>query len=65
MGKVLATIFWDHEGDLLLEYCLKGSTVTSASYFSTLIRSQKAIKSKCPGLLKRKIILYDNTTPHH
>ncbi len=49
-GKVLATIFWDHKG-VLLEYCSKGSTMISALYFNTLIRLQKAIKSKHPGLL--------------
>ncbi len=34
-GKVLATIFWDYKGVLLVEYCPKDSTVTSASYFDT------------------------------
>ncbi len=28
VGKVLAIIFWDRKGFLLLEYCPKGSTVT-------------------------------------
>ncbi len=64
-GKVLATIFWDHNGVLLLKYCPASSTVTSVSNFDTLIFSQKTIKSKHPGLLKRKVILlHDNTTPH-
>ncbi len=45
--KVLLAIFWDHQGVLQLEYCLKGSTVTSTSYFDTLICLQKAIQSKC------------------
>ncbi len=52
-GKVLAIIFWDHKG-VLLEYCTKGSIVTSASYFDTLIRLQKAIKSKRTSLLSKK-----------
>ncbi len=65
VGKVLATIFWDHKGVLQLEYFPKGSTVTSASYFDTLIRLQKTVKSKHPGLLKRKVILlHDNSTLH-
>ncbi len=64
-GKVLAIIFWDRKGILLLEYCSKGSIVTSASYFDTSIRLQKAIKSKRLGLLKQKVILlHDNPTPH-
>ncbi len=52
VGKVLTTIFWDRKGVLILEYCGKGSTVTSVSYFDALICSLKAIKSKQPGLLK-------------
>ncbi len=64
-GKVLTTIFWGHKGVLLLEYCRKGSTVTSASYSDTFIRLQKAIKSKWPDLLNRKVILlHENATPH-
>ncbi len=64
-GKVLATIFWDYKGVLLLKYCSKGSTVTSELYFDTLIRLQTRIKSKCPGLSKQKVILlHDNATPH-
>ncbi len=64
-GKVLAIIFWDCKGILLLKYCLKRSAVTFASYFDTLIRSQKAVKSKHPCLLKQKVIhLHDNATPH-
>ncbi len=59
--KVLATIFWDRKDVLLLEYCPKDSNMTS----DTLIRLQKAIKSKHPGLLKQKVILmHDNATPH-
>ncbi len=44
--KVLATIFCDHKDVLLLEYCPKRSTMTSTSYFNTLIRLQKGIKGK-------------------
>ncbi len=63
--KVLATIFWDHKVVLPLKYRPKGSNVTSASYFDTLIRLQKAITSKQPGLLKRKVILlHNNATPY-
>ncbi len=63
-GKVLATIFLDRKSVLLFEYCPKGSTVTYASYFDTLIHLQKAIQSKHPGLLKQKVIfLRENVTP--
>ncbi len=47
---------------LLLEYYPKGSTVTSASYFNTLIHLQKAIKGKHSDLLKWKVNLH-GTTP--
>ncbi len=61
VGKV--TIFWDHTV-LQLKYCQKGSNVGSASYLNTLICLQKVVKSKCPSLLKRKVLLHDNVTPH-
>jgi len=35
-GKVLASIFWDQDGILLIEYLPKGQTI-SAEYYSSLL----------------------------
>lgn len=63
--KVIATIFWDQKGVLLVGYCSKKTTVTSHAYFDTLIRLKNATKSKHPGKLSTKIVLiHDNITLH-
>jgi histone-lysine N-methyltransferase SETMAR len=64
-GKVMATMFWDMKGVLLVEYQEHGRTVTAASYCSLLERLKAAIKNKRPGLLTRGVLLlHDNARPH-
>jgi histone-lysine N-methyltransferase SETMAR len=64
-GKLMATVFWDMNGVLLVEFQEPGRTVTAASYCSLLERLKAAIKNKRPGLLTRGVILlHDNARPH-
>lgn len=64
-GKVMATVFWDMKGVLLIEFQERGRSVTAASYCSLLERLKTAIKNKRPGLLTRGVILlHDNARPH-
>jgi hypothetical protein len=43
-GKVMATVFWDHRGVLLVDFMEKGTTINAASYCATLEWLQAAIK---------------------
>lgn len=64
-GKVMATVFWDMKGVLLVEFHEHGTTVTAASYSSLLGRLKIAIRNKRPGLLTRGVLLlHDNARPH-
>ena len=64
-GKLMATVFWDIQGVLLVEFLEKGTTINAASYCETLSRLRNAIKRKCPGLLTRGVmLLHDNACPH-
>jgi hypothetical protein len=64
-GKLIATVFWDHKGVLLVEFMEKGTTINAASYCATLERLKTAIKRKRPGLLTKGVsILHDNARPH-
>jgi len=65
-GKVMLTIFWDVSGPILVHFQEKGQTVISARYSDMLVSELKpAIRSKCRGLLsKRVLLLHDNTHPH-
>lgn len=57
-GKMLATVFWDCHGIIHLKYCPKGTTITAASYFDTLMQFWNAIKQKQPGLLSQKVFFF-------
>jgi len=63
--KVMATVFWDAQGVLLVDFTPHGQTVNAARYCQTLNKLRDAVRRKRPGLLsKRPIMLHDNATPH-
>ncbi|UYV65492.1 hypothetical protein LAZ67_3004512 [Cordylochernes scorpioides] len=64
-GKVMAIVFWDCKGVLLVDYLPPNTTVNAARYCEVLTKLRSAIKRKRPGLLSRKVLLiHDNTRPH-
>ena len=65
-GKVMLTIFWDSKGPILEDFLEKGSTINSARYCDLLAnRLKPAIRTKCRGLLSKKVWLqHDNARPH-
>ncbi|GFO05098.1 histone-lysine N-methyltransferase SETMAR [Plakobranchus ocellatus] len=64
-AKVVATVFWDAKGVILLDILPQGQCINAARYCSTLDRLKEAIHRKRPGLLKRGVVLqHDNATPH-
>ncbi|UYV71313.1 hypothetical protein LAZ67_8002588, partial [Cordylochernes scorpioides] len=64
-GKVMAIVFWDCKGVLLVDYLPPNSTVNAARYCEVLNKLRAAIKRKRPGLLSRKVLLvHDNARPH-
>jgi histone-lysine N-methyltransferase SETMAR len=66
VGKVMATVFWDAEGILLVDYLEKGLTINS-EYYSNLLRNdlRNALRKKRPGkLTMRPLLLHDNARPH-
>lgn len=64
-GKVMATIFWDSEGILLIDYKSKGSTITGIYYADILHRLKEEIKSKRRGKLTKGVLLLHDNAPVH
>lgn len=63
--KIMATVFWDQKGVLLVEFMQPGTTITSAVYCETLRRLRRAIQNKRRGMLTSGIVLiHDNARPH-
>jgi len=64
-GKVVASVFWDAEGILFIDYLEKGKTKTGEYYSSLLTRLDEKIREKSPGLQKKNIIFYQDSAPAH
>ena len=45
-GKVLALIFWDQDGILLIDYLPKGQTINTEYYLSLLVQLKDILKEK-------------------
>lgn len=64
-GKVMASVFWDAKGILLVDYLAKGKTVTG-QYYTTLLDMLKSIISKKqPGMTKKKVLFHHDNAPAH
>jgi hypothetical protein len=51
-GKVMATVFWDRKGVLLVDFVKKKiTTIKAASYFATPEGLRAAIQRQRPALL--------------
>jgi len=52
--KVMASVFWDAEGILFVDYLEKGKTITGKYYSVVFTRLDEKIREKRPGLQKKK-----------
>lgn len=64
-GKVLATIFWDAEGILMIDYMPPKTTITGIYYAEVLRKLKKAIREKRPRKVRKKILLLHDNAPVH
>ncbi|KAJ4428773.1 hypothetical protein ANN_25766 [Periplaneta americana] len=63
--KVMATVFWDRKGVLLLDFMPKGTTINANRYCETLRKLRRAFQNKRRGKLSRGVVLlHDNARPH-
>lgn len=64
--KIMATIYWDNEGILMINYIPKNTTL-NGKYFANLIyRLREEIKAKRRGKLAAGIwLLHDNAPVHN
>jgi len=53
-GKVMASVFWDAEGILFIDYFEKGKTIPREYYSNLLTRLDKKIREKRHGPQKKK-----------
>ncbi|GBP91872.1 Protein bric-a-brac 1 [Eumeta japonica] len=64
-SKLMATIFWDSEGVLLIDYLPKETTMNGQYYANLLAQARKAVVQKRRGKLSRGVLfLQDNASVH-
>jgi len=64
-GKFLASIFWDQDGILLIDYLPKGQTIKAEYNSPLLVQLKDILKEKHRGkVTKRVLFLHDNAPTH-
>lgn len=63
--KVMASVFWDAKGILLVDYLQTGKTINSEYYCNLLDQLDAKIREKRPGLQKKKVIFHQDNAPAH
>ncbi|CAJ0966195.1 unnamed protein product, partial [Ranitomeya imitator] len=64
-GKVMASVFWDAEGIIMVDYLEKGATITGSYYAEQIRRLREAIKEKRRGKLRAGVLFHqDNALAH-
>lgn len=64
-GKIMASIFWDAEGILLIDYLPNKTTVTGVYYASLIEKLREAILQKRRGLIRRGVLFLQDNAPAH
>jgi len=64
-GNVPASIFWDQEGILLIDYPPKGQTINAKYCSSLLVQLKDISKGKRRGKVTKEVLfLYDSAPAH-
>ena len=64
-GKIMATVFWDSQGVIHIDYLQKGRTITGQYYSDLLTRFDAVLKEKRPRLQRKKVLFHHDNAPSH
>lgn len=64
-SKLMATIFWDAEGILLIDYLPKKTTMNADYYANLLCQLRDTIKEKRRGKLRSGVLILHDNAPVH
>ena len=64
-GKVMASVFWDAEGILFIDYLEKGKIITREYYSNLLTRLDGTYSWEKTRFAKEKIIFHQDNAPAH
>lgn len=65
LKKIMASVFWDRKGVILIDSLPQGKTITAAQYCGTLRKLKRAIQNQRRGMFTKEVcLLHDITCPH-
>ena len=64
-GNVLASIFSNQDGILLIDYLLKGQTINAEYYSSLLVQLKDILKEKLRGKTTKAVLFLHENAPAH
>jgi len=64
-GKVLASIFWDQDGILHIDYLPKGQTMNAEYYSSLLVQLKDILNEKRRGKFTKGVLFLDDNASAH
>ena len=64
-GKVMASVFWDADGILLIDYLQKGQSINGTYYASLLTQLREKIKIKRRRKLIKGVLFHQDNAPIH
>jgi len=64
-GKVLASIFWDQDGILLIDYLPKGQTINAEYYSPLLVQLKDILKEKRRRKFTKGVLFLHDNFPAH
>jgi len=64
-GKVLASIFGDQDGILLIDYLPTGQTINAQYYSSLLVQFKDILKEKRRGKVTKGVLFLHDNAPAH
>ena len=64
-GKILASIFWDQDGILLIDYLPRGQTINAEYYSSLLVQMNNILKEKRRGKVTKGVLFLCDNVPAH
>ena len=64
-GNVLASIFWDQDGILLIDYLPRGQTINAEYYSSLLVQLKDILKEKRRGKFTKGVLFLHDIVPAH
>jgi len=64
-GKVLASVFWDKDGVILIKYLKTGETINAGVYSNYLIELKEVLKKKRRGKVSSGVQFLQDNAPSH